>query len=126
MNTRKVLIVSDTNNIDYWNTLTEAAKEKVGSVQIERVEEIDRQSIQQKYNLIVMDISDIKKLYHLIAATHEQQPTSQIVVITSVPTWKLTREVFRLGAADLIRKPSNPDTVFNALQPLMLLSQFSA
>jgi DNA-binding NarL/FixJ family response regulator len=122
MITKKVLIISDVDSMDYWDTLTEAAIEKAGLVRIELDQDVATQRIQQEYGLIIMDISDLKILYHHITAVHEQQPASRIVVLTSVPTWKLTREVLRLGAADLIRKSPNPDVVLNALlnalQPL--------
>lgn len=117
MSPSSVLIITDIDSMEYWNTLTEAAKHKAGSVRIERDQAIDPKGFPQKYDWIVLDVSDLKALYQLIPMLHEQQPTSRIIVLTSAPVWKLTREVFRLGAADLIRKPANPELVLEALSP---------
>ena len=80
--------------------------------------DISRRKIEHIYDVIVMDISDIEDLYCLIPKIHYEQPRSRIILVSSTPTWKQTREILRLGAKNLIRKSSNLDEVIHELQPL--------
>lgn len=117
MSSSSVLVITDVDSMEYWNALSEAAKHKVGSIRIEQDQAVDPKGFPQKYDWIVLDVSNLKILFQLIPMLHKQQPTSRIIVLTSAPVWKLTREVFRLGASDLIRKPANPDRVLEGLVP---------
>jgi DNA-binding NarL/FixJ family response regulator len=62
-------------------------------------------------------MSALDVLHRLIPEIHQKQPESRVVVISSTPTWKMTREILRLGAADLIRRSSYPaDTIKSILE----------
>jgi DNA-binding NtrC family response regulator len=118
MKTKKVLIVSDAGNQNYWRGLTNAITEKIGPVRIVMDKDIPALRFNNSYDLIVVDVSDIGDMHRLIPEIHQKQPTSRIAVISSTPTWKHTREVIRLGAASLIRKSYNPDEVIDELRQL--------
>ena len=115
MNTKKVLIVCDSENQHYWSSLTNKIKEKIGTVSILMDKDYSQQKINHPYDVIVMDISNIEDLHSLIPKIHHEQPGSRILIVCSTPTWKQTREVIRLGASNLIRKSSNLDEVINEL-----------
>jgi len=112
---RKLLIISDEEGMAYWNTLSGTAKKKVGFVHIQLDKDIATQMIHEQYGAILIDISDISDLYRMIPVVHLEQPASRIIVVTSAPVWKFTREVLRLGAADLIRRRYTSDQVINEL-----------
>lgn len=120
MNKMKVLIISDKENQHYWKSLTGEAREKTGSTQItlSLEEDISHERIDQQYDVILMDISDIEDLFRMIPEIHAGQPGSRIIIVRSTPTWKFAREVLRLGAADLIRKNAHPAEIIEELSPL--------
>jgi len=118
MNTQKVLIVSDANNQYYWISLTKGIRKNIGPVRIVLDKDISQQWDNHLYDVIVVDVSNIEDLHRLIPEIHQEQPRSYIIIVSSTPTWKQTREVIRLGAANLIRKSTDLDEVIQALQPL--------
>ena len=118
MNTKNILIISDAGNQYYWSALANEIKNNIGPVRIVLDKDISLWRINHPYDVIVMDVSNIEDLHHLIPEIHHEQPRSRIIIISSTPTWKETREVIQLGAASLIRKSSNLDELINELQPL--------
>jgi DNA-binding NarL/FixJ family response regulator len=118
MNTKKVLIVSDLGNQNYWNALTNEIKEKIGAVNIVLDKDLSWRRGNHPYDVIMMDISNLEDLHRLIPEIHHEQPRSRIIILSSTPTWKFTREVIRLGAATLIRKNSNLDEIISELGTL--------
>lgn len=115
MDKKKVLIVCDAENLPYWDTLSKAVIKKIGSIDKELYKNITPQIIAKKYDLIILDISIIENLYSMISTLHQNEPSCRIIVVSSVPTWKFTREVLRLGAADMIHKGSDPDKILQEL-----------
>lgn len=118
MSNKKTLIVSDDGNQNYWFELTGEIKKQVGPVSIVSDKDVSQQRNEQTYDFIVIDVSDIEDLYRLIPEIHQNQPGSCIVIVSSTPTWKQTREVIRLGASSLIRKSTNFEDVIEELQSL--------
>jgi DNA-binding NarL/FixJ family response regulator len=118
MNTKKVLIVSDSGNRYYWSALTNEIEKKIGPVRIVLDNDISRRINNHSYDVIVVDVSNIEDLYRLIPKIHHDQPRSRIIIVSSSPTWEQTRDVIHLGAAKLIRKNSDLDEVINELRPL--------
>jgi DNA-binding NarL/FixJ family response regulator len=115
---RNYLIVSDSGNQPYWSSMVTLMKAKVGSVQIILDEDFMRIKIKQPFDVIVVDVSNIEDLHTLIPQIHREQPSGRIIVVSSTPTWKQTREVIRLGAANMIRKSSNVDEVIAELRAM--------
>jgi DNA-binding NarL/FixJ family response regulator len=115
MNKKKFLIISDAGNKHYWDAITNNIGAKANSVHIILNQVLPLQRIDRHYDVIIMDISHVEDLFRTIPEIHAQQPKGRIIVVTSTPTWKFTREVLRLGAADLVRKDSHLDLIFEEL-----------
>jgi len=118
MNTKKVLIICDSEYQYHWGGLANAIKGKVGAVDIILGNDISQWWNNHQYDVIVVDVSNIENLYSLIPEIHNELPSGRIVIVSSTPTWKQTREVIRLGAFNVIRKSSNLDEFINELQLL--------
>jgi len=118
MSKKRTLIVSDDGNQNYWLKITEEIKNQIGPVRNVSDKDVSQQSSEQKYDFIVIDVSDIEDLYRLIPEIRRDQPESYVVIVSSTPTWKQTREVIRLGASSLIRKSTNFEDVIEELQSL--------
>lgn len=115
MNNKKILIVSDAENQYYWSALTNEIKEKIGPVHILLDKDLSWKKIDDRYDVVMMDISNIEDLHNLIPGIRHDQPESRIIIISTTPTWKETRQVIRLGASNLIRKSFNLDEIINEL-----------
>jgi len=115
MNNKKILIISDIENLPYWRAIANNIKEKIGPVRIYVDEKFFLQMFEETYDLILVDISNIENLYNMIPKIHHEKPKSRIIIVSSTPTWKQTREFIRLGAANLIRKRSNQDDFIDEL-----------
>lgn len=118
MKTKHVLIICAAGNQSYWHNWINKIKEELRSVSIDIDKDISRRKNNNAYDMIVVDVSNIEDLRRLIPEIHHEQPQSRILVVSSTPTWKQTREVIRLGAANLIRKNSNLEEVIKELESL--------
>jgi DNA-binding NarL/FixJ family response regulator len=113
---QKMLIISDEGSQSFWQALTGEIKETIGPLRLILDEEVPAKGFKQTYDPIVMDVSDPENLHRMIPGIHEAMPESRIIIVTSSPTWKETREVLRLGAATLVRKSSNPEDMLAELR----------
>jgi DNA-binding NarL/FixJ family response regulator len=105
---KKVLIISDTDSQSFWKAVEPEIERIIGPIKMVLEKNVPPDGFKQSYDPILMDISDPEDLYNLLPIIHKDQPESRIVIVTSAPTWKQTREVLRLGAATLVRKSTNP------------------
>lgn len=111
MSNQNVLIISDSWNQNYWNILSHEIEDRVGVVRIALDSETPKPWSNSLWDTIVMDISDLDQLHNLIPEIHHEQPDGKIIIVSSTPTWKLTRDVIRLGATSLMRKTYHLDEV---------------
>ena len=118
MSGKPILVVSDDGNQSYWSSVAQKIKDQVGSLHIVLAKEVSRQHTDHMYDVVLLDVSDIEELYLLIPEIHREQPRSRVIVVSSTPTWAMTREVIRLGASSLIRKSSNLDQIIDELRLL--------
>jgi DNA-binding NtrC family response regulator len=118
MNTTKILIVSDAENQPYWNALVSKIEEQIGPVRLIQDKEISRWGINLPYDVILVDVSNLADLHRLIPKIHHQRPESRIIIVSSSLTWKQAREIFHLGAANLIRRSPDLDELIKELQPV--------
>jgi DNA-binding NtrC family response regulator len=118
MKTKDVLIISDAENQGYLKALADAIREKIGPVRTVMDRDVAPGWNGRHYDVIVVDVSNLESLYRLIPEIHRDHPKSHIIIISSTPTWKQTREVIRLGAANLIRKSSDLDEIIDELRLL--------
>jgi len=120
MKIKNVLIVSDVENQHYWKASINKIKNKNSLVNIIIANDISKLKKNNLYDMVMVDISNIEDLYRLIPEIHHENPMSRILVVSSTPTWKQTREIIRLGAATLIRKSSNLDEFINEIDALKI------
>jgi DNA-binding NarL/FixJ family response regulator len=116
MKANTYLIICDEENRPYWDLISGEIRRKLGQVSLHFNSTLKGKSLTQAAEVVIVDISDIETLHRVIREVHEGQPASRIIVVSSTPTWKQTREVLRLGAANLIRKSSDADELIDALQ----------
>ena len=116
MKTKNVLIVCDSENQCYWNTWIDNIKERLKSVRIDI--DISGRENNNVFDMIMVDKSNLEELRHLIPKIRHKHSQSRILVVSSTPTWKQTREVIRLGAANLIRKSSNLEEIIKEFELL--------
>jgi DNA-binding NarL/FixJ family response regulator len=115
MDNWKILIISDKESQSYWKAMTSEINERIGPVRIFQENGLSEEIIDYPYDLVILDISKINELHHMITKIHLERSEIRIVVVTSSPTWKLTRDVYRMGAASLIRKSANQEKILQEL-----------
>lgn len=113
MNSKKVLVVCDDENRAYWNTAIDKLTKRIGPVRVAKDKKLTRQILAQSYDFVLINISDLRHLQDLIPRVHNKLPESQIIIVTSAPTWKHTREYMRLGATNLVRKSQDLDELID-------------
>lgn len=116
MDKRRILVVSDEGSQPYWLELEPMLSAQIGSVRILLDRDAPRARLRGKFDLIVMDISDIESLRPLIGKYQRLQPAARLLTVTTTPTWKQTRDVLKLGAASVIRKSADPQEMLLELQ----------
>ena len=117
MRDSNVLIISDAGSQSYWSALAGEIEKEIGPARIVLDRDISALRNHRRYHVILVDVADFEELHELIPEMHQVQPESHIFIVSSTPTWKETREIFRLGAR-MIRKSSEPDEIIEALRPL--------
>jgi DNA-binding NarL/FixJ family response regulator len=116
MDKRRILVVSDEGSQPYWLELKAMLSAQIGPVRILLDRDAPRARLRGKFDLIVMDISDIESLHTLIRRYLKLQPGARLLTVTTTPTWKQTRDVLKLGAASVIRKSADPQEMLQDLQ----------
>lgn len=75
------------------------------------------------YTLIILDAGiladqeELNTLSELLAELFKDYREARVLVTTSSPTWKRTREALIAGAVDYIRQTLDPDSLYNNLVP---------
>jgi DNA-binding NtrC family response regulator len=75
------------------------------------------------YTLIILDagiqadLEHLSTLSELLKQLFQITPQARVLVTTSSPTWKRTREALIAGAVDYIRQTLDPDSLYNNLAP---------
>ncbi|MEM4168160.1 MAG: response regulator [Candidatus Caldarchaeum sp.] len=87
-----------------WPEVLKDALSPLGELHIASERETIRAVSEREYDVILVDAGAIQDLIQMIGRLRSQQPRARIVVVTASPTWQQSREVFRAGAADYIRK----------------------
>lgn len=116
MQTKNVLIVCDKDNHPYWDMVSIEIRKKIGPVDLVLDSYFTRKNLVQAQDVIVVDVSEIDTLHKVIKTIRQVQPSSRIIVISSTPTWKQTRELMRLGASNLVRKSADVEEMVGELQ----------
>jgi len=87
-----------------WPMVLEQALAPLGQLHIVPEEEAVRAVSERSYDVVLIDAGAVQDVVRLITHLRAQQPQLRIVVVTASPTWQQSREVFRAGAADYLRK----------------------
>jgi DNA-binding NarL/FixJ family response regulator len=82
----------------------ERALAPLGQLHIVPEEEAIRAASERTYDVVLIDAGVVQDVVRLVTHLRAQQPQLRIVVVTASPTWQQSREVFRAGAADYLRK----------------------
>lgn len=87
-----------------WPEVLKDALSPLGELHIASERETVRTVSEQEYDAILIDAGAVQDVTQTIARLRAQHPRTPIVVVSASPTWQQSREVFRAGAADYIRK----------------------
>jgi|YNPBryunderm2012_1023409.scaffolds.fasta_scaffold04209_3 DNA-binding NarL/FixJ family response regulator len=87
-----------------WPMVLEQALAPLGHLYIVPEEEAVHAVSERAYDVVLIDAGAVQDVVRLMTHLRAQQPRLRIVVVTASPTWQQSREVFRAGAADYLRK----------------------
>jgi DNA-binding NtrC family response regulator len=87
-----------------WLSVVVAALAPFGRLQVAPLNKALGLIQQQSQQMIIVDAADVEDPSALVARIRAIRPDARIVVATASPTWQQTREAFRAGATDYIRK----------------------
>lgn len=87
-----------------WPQVLKDALSPLGELHILSEAEAVRIVGEREYDVVLIDAGAVQDVIRLIARLRAQRPRARIVVVTASPTWQQSREIFRAGAADYIRK----------------------
>jgi DNA-binding NtrC family response regulator len=109
------LLVSGAEGV-YWHQVLEKAVACLGTVDIVEEQDAIEFVSQRCYDIVILDTTMIEDVWRLFAQIREERPDAQIVIATSMPTWRRARAAFRMGALDYIRKSPSEDEVRSVLE----------
>jgi len=87
-----------------WPMVLEQALAPLGQLYIVPEEKAVCVISERAYDVVLIDAGAVRDVVQLVARLRAQQPRLRIVVVTASPTWQQSREVFRAGATDYLRK----------------------
>jgi DNA-binding NtrC family response regulator len=96
------LIISEEDSS--WLSVVAVALAPFGRLQVASLEKALDLIRQQPWRMIIVDAADVDHPSALVARIRAICPEARVVVATASPTWRQTREAFRAGATDYIRK----------------------
>jgi FixJ family two-component response regulator len=68
---------------------------------------------------VLADVDPLNSLKDLLMELFQRCPGANVVVTTTSPTWKRSREALKAGAVDYIRQTLDPDRLSNDLNPTL-------
>jgi DNA-binding NtrC family response regulator len=100
----------------YWRQVLEEALAPLGTLQTGDEREAIKLVLQQSYDLVIVDATEVKNVPLLISRIRAQRLDARVVVATASPTWRRAREAFQAGATDYIRKSFDREEILFTLQ----------
>lgn len=117
----QIIVVSNKSQSEWLFAVTKALK-SLGNVQVlsENDAFIQVTASSLPPTLVIADASAIKKnITAYVSQLHNSQPDLPIVVVTSSPTWRRARSLFRAGAADYTRKSFDINKIVTICKELL-------
>jgi len=100
---KSFLLISETEDSS-WLSVIATALAPLGHLQVAPLSEALGLIQRQPQQMIIIDAADVEEPSALVARIRAVCRGARVVVATASPTWRRTREAFRAGATDYIRK----------------------
>lgn len=98
-----ILLVSDASDPVWEDALAEVLR-PFGTLKVTNQETIQQQNAQDRYKLIIAEETPTEDFIFLIRHLRSQHPNTKIIVVATIPDWRIAREIFRAGASDYMPK----------------------
>ncbi len=114
-----VLIISDVQNENYWKPIVDVIRRRIGTGKIVDERIILQQNICPRFDLSVVDASNLARIPEIVQFLHLKEPGGKIIIVSTTPTWKKAREAFQIGATDYIQKRADPNEMASELEAVL-------
>lgn len=101
----KVLLFGSPEN-NWYQTIEEVFK-YFGKVDYQICKDFKTTIPIANYDLVIVDSQEVNDVNSLVSRLCYEFNESKVIVVTSSPTWRRAREVFKAGASDYIHKSYN-------------------
>jgi DNA-binding NarL/FixJ family response regulator len=102
-----------------WPLVLQRALSALGELHTVPEEEALQTVAESRYDVIIVDASEVSDVPALVSRLRTQRPQTRIVVVTASPTWRRAREALRAGATDYIRKLSDEEELRSRIQAVL-------
>lgn len=117
MEEQSSLVICDDQET-YWHEMMLPYLSSLGPVIFSSEQQVAK-ILDLPYRLILVDTETIENVSELLRLLRANQPKALILVLSSIPTWKLARTAFDADADDFYRKSYTPDEMFGYIQTMV-------
>jgi DNA-binding NtrC family response regulator len=115
--TKLILLIGAPNHP--WRKTLQLAVKPFGELDVYDEAQSYLKRYKKKYDLVIIDATEIKYAEEWVARLRGQLPTTRVVVMADAPTWQQAREAFLAGAMDYAKKLGDKDKLSKFLSDLL-------